>query len=131
MRARAPLIGALCIFAHSHKVHPGLASFWATPFLAATVTFSPIRISSMRPTISAVHEQRIHALALKEGRNFQNAFERVINAGLAATGHRAAVMTPPLGDLTDTEMTEMKIPLSAALRARLREIAQEHGHSQR
>jgi hypothetical protein len=85
----------------------------------------------MRPTISAVHEQRIHALALKEGRNFQNAFERVINAGLAATGHRAAVMTPPLGDLTDTEMTEMKIPLSAALRARLREIAQEHGHSQR
>ena len=85
----------------------------------------------MRPKISPAHEQRINTIALREGRNFQNAFERVIQAGLAATGHPVAVMTPPLGDLNDAEMSEMKIPLSAKLRARLREIAQEHGHSQR
>lgn len=85
----------------------------------------------MRPKISAAHEQRIHTIALREGRNFQNAFERVINAGLAATGHPAAVITASLGDLSDAEMTEMKIPLNATLRARLREIAQAYGHSQR
>jgi hypothetical protein len=85
----------------------------------------------MRPTISPAHEQHIHALALRQGRTFQNMFEQIIKAGLAATGHPATAMTAPFGDLSDNQMSEMKIPLNARLRAELRGIAADHGHSQR
>jgi hypothetical protein len=50
---------------------------------------------------------------------------------LAATGTHAAVMSPPLGDLSDRELNEMKVPLDAELRASLRELAARHGRSQR
>jgi hypothetical protein len=85
----------------------------------------------MRPRINAALEQRINDFARNEGRDFQSAFDRLVKAGLQATGHPAVIMRPPLGDLSDDEMTMLKIPLSLKLRAELRAIAAEQGHSQR
>jgi hypothetical protein len=85
----------------------------------------------MRVRISPQLEHHVHHLATRQGRSDQEMLDRLISAGLAATGTHAAVMSPPLGDLSDRELNEMKVPLDAELRASLRELAARHGRSQR
>jgi hypothetical protein len=85
----------------------------------------------MRVRIPEHLEHRIRSLALREGRSDQSMLDRIVTAGLGVTGHPAAVMSPALGDLSDSELTEMKIPLDANMRANLRALAAEHGRSQR
>ncbi len=85
----------------------------------------------MRTRVPQHLEHRIHALALRQGRSDQNMLDLIIASGLAATGQPAAVMAPAIGDMTDAELSEMKIPVDATTRATLRELAARHGRSQR
>jgi hypothetical protein len=85
----------------------------------------------MRIRLSPVFERHVHAMALKQGRSFQNTVDRIVDAGLRSTGMPVAAVTPALGDLSEGELTKMKIPLSPELRAQLRETAARLGRSQR
>jgi hypothetical protein len=85
----------------------------------------------MRARISPTLERHIYALALRQGRSDANMLDRIIEAGLAATGFAPEVMTPPLGSLSDAEMSEVKVPLDAELRASLRALAAKHDRPQR
>jgi hypothetical protein len=85
----------------------------------------------MRVRVSPLLEQRIHTLALRQSRSDQAMLDKLIEAGLEATGMPAAVMAPAIGDLPDSEMSMIKVPLAPALRAGLRELADREGRSQR
>jgi hypothetical protein len=85
----------------------------------------------MRVRISPQLEHHVHHLATRQGRSDQEMLDRLISAGLQSTGMPAAAIVPPMGEMSDAEMSEMKIPLNAAYRAQLRALAAEHGRSQR
>ena len=85
----------------------------------------------MRIRVSPLIEGRVHALAIRQGRSDQNMLDKLIEAGLAATGMPATILSPALGDLNDAELTEFKVPLAPTLRASLRELAAKEGRSQR
>jgi hypothetical protein len=81
--------------------------------------------------LSDAVQRLVHGRALREGRSTQSMYEILVKKGLEASGLPAAAVSPPLGDLSDAEMTELRIPLGGPLRAQLRAIAAEHGRSQR
>jgi hypothetical protein len=103
---------------------------WAASFVRPVFSIPTPKEKAMHASRLPPHVQDlVHQHRLRAGKSDQAAYEALIKLGLgmsggssaaattAAVAAAAAVMSSPLGDLNEKQMSEMKLPLTGPLRA--------------